>query len=139
MNVNIKIHGLEKVHEINKILMDEKNYELVLDEIAKDTLNLARQYAPLAAIHRHAEILEQGGFITSSEKSRIISFDNIPHATYMEYGTMYFPVPDTVDAPMARTSTSGKPCYHPFLRPAAYQISQIIPEYINKIIFSKIK
>jgi hypothetical protein len=132
MSVSVTITGMEKVHEINNILMDKNNYEELLNMIAQDTLELAKQYAPV-----DTGMLEAGGKIISSENSRTITFDDIQYAKYMEYGTQYFPVGNEI-SPRARTSTSGKPCFHPFLRTSMYQIIQMLPEYFNKSIFKKI-
>jgi hypothetical protein len=130
----VTITGLESVKEINTILMDEKTYETFLDVLAEYTLDLAKQYAP-----RKTGALESGGIIITGEKQRIISFESIPYAKYMEYGTQYFPVDGTPEAPMARTSTSGKPCYHPFIRSAAYKAVNEIDTMLDEIIFDKIK
>jgi hypothetical protein len=133
MNVSVTITGMDKVLKINEILMDKNNYIELLDAVAQDTLNLAKKYAPV-----DTGVLEAGGIKQSIENSRIVSFDNIPYAKYMEYGTRYFPVGDEV-LPRARTSTSGKPCFHPFLRSAMYQIMQMLPEYFNNSILKKIE
>ena len=90
-------------------------------------------------IHRHDMILEKSGRIISDKFSRIITFSDVPHARYMEYGTQYFPVTGDEKAPMARTSTGGKPCYHPFLRSAAYKAINTLPELVEKAIFKKMK
>jgi hypothetical protein len=130
----VTITGLESVKEINTILMDEKTYETFLDVLAEYTLDLAKLYAP-----RKTGALESGGIITSGKLSRTISFDNIPYAYWMENGSTYFPVTGTEQIPMARTSTSGKPCYHPFLRSAGYKAVNEIDRMLDEIIFDKIK
>ena len=58
----------------------------------------------------------------------------VPYASHMEFGTRYFPV-GTAESPRARTSTSGKACFHPFLRSATYEKMNEFPEMIKKAIF----
>jgi hypothetical protein len=132
--VSITITGLERVQEINQILIDKKNYTGFLDWLANYTLDLAKLYAP-----RKTGVLESAGVITGEDMSRTISFNSVPYATYMENGTNYFPVDGNEKAPMARTSTSGKPCFHPFLRTAGYVAVNEIPRILDETIFNKIK
>ena len=139
MNVSVTITGLDSVHKMNVVLLDEKNYKLFMDELAEYTLSLARLNAPLAKEHRHDVILEQSGRVISNENSRIVTFSDVPHAWYMENGTPYFPVTGSESAPMARTSTGGKPCFHPFLRSAAYKAIHEIDKMLDKAIFDKLK
>ena len=115
MNVRVTVTGLDKVLATCKELTDKKNYDEILDELGNRTLELARLYAP-----RKTGALEQSGRIISGDNIRTIDFSSLPYAWYMENGTIYFPVGDET-SPRARTSTSGKPCYHPFLRPAGYK------------------
>ena len=131
---SITITGLESVQKINTILMDEKTYESFLDILADYTHDLAKLYAP-----RKTGALESGGIVTSGKLKRTISFESIPYAKHMEYGTQYFPVTGTKQIPMARTSTSGKPCYHPFLRSAGYKAVNEIDRIFDEAIFNKIK
>ena len=133
MNVRVTVTGLDKVLATCKELTDKKNYDEILDELGNRTLELARLYAP-----RKTGALEQSGKIIPGEDEVTVDFSDLPYAGYMEYGTIYFPVGDEKN-PRARTSTSGKPCFHPFLRPASYKAMSELYEIVSKALFSKIK
>ena len=110
------IVGIEAVHKMNEPLMNKKNYFKALDKIVVDTVAEIKRNAPVGKTGD----LEKNIFIGEQGNKRII-FVAMPYAKYMEYGTQYFPV-GTINAPRARTSTSGKPCYHPFIRPSIWRM-----------------
>lgn len=134
MQIKATITGAESVLALNKKLSNKKLYEQVLDEIVTQIVYLTRLYAP-----RKTGDLESSIQLVKSGRTYII-FVSVPYAEYMEYGTRYFPVDSagfTASSPLSRTSTSGKACFHPFMRTASWEVMNEFPAYIQKILFSK--
>lgn len=113
--MTVTIIGLEKVQVINQNLMDKKKYQAAINDIIKKTKKEIIKNAPVGATGDLVKSVTSGGRFPN----RYIEV-GVPYAQFMEWGTIYFPV-GSVNAPRARTSTSGKPCYHPFIRPAVWK------------------
>ena len=113
-----------------KKLINKKSYEVPFETMVMETAKLARQYAPVDT-----------GDLEASIKAMKIGFGKYlitsyaPYSSFMELGTKYFPVGDA-ESPRARTSTSGKACFHPFMRSAAYEMMNKFPEIAKKALFS---
>jgi hypothetical protein len=110
----VTITGIEPVQAMHKKMMDKKNYLSPIDALLMETVAQIKKNAPV-----RTGILESSVMLGAVGNDRIISV-GVPYAEHMEFGTINFPV-GTVEAPRARTSTSGKPCYHPFIRPAIWK------------------
>lgn len=124
------ITGMDKVQKLNATLMKPSNYYVPIDIILAETVREMKRTAP-----RFTGELEESIRLFKRGKERIIAVA-VPYAKYMEYGTQYFPV-GTVNAPRARTSTSGKPCYHPFMRPAVWKTMREFPKEVRKALFRR--
>jgi len=127
--IKAKITGITELQELLK-KVNEKNLKATLEEAVTIATELTREYAP-----RKTGALEESiHYIKKTDGSFDIIVD-VPYAEAMEYGTKYFPV-GTIENPRSRTSSSGKPCYHPFMRPAIWQTMKEFPDIIKKALFS---
>ena len=130
MRISAKMTGMTDFERRVKKLINKKSYEVPFETMVMETAKLARQYAPVDT-----------GDLEASIKAMKIGFGKYlitsyaPYSSFMELGTKYFPVGDA-EAPRARTSTSGKACFHPFMRSAAYEMMNKFPEIAKKILFS---
>jgi len=130
MRISAKMTGMTDFERRVKGLMNKKTYEIPFTAVVGETARLARQYAPVDT-----------GDLEASIKATKVGFgkysitSDVPYASFMEFGTKYFPVGDA-ESPRARTSTSGKACFHPFMRSAAYEMMNKFPEIAKKILFS---
>lgn len=110
-------------------LLDKRTYEKPVETLIKEIAKLAKQYAP-----RDTGDLEESIMNMKLGFGKFAIVANMPYASHMEFGTRYFPV-GTAENPRARTSTSGKACFHPFLRSATYEMMNEYPKMIKKAIF----
>lgn len=129
MMISAKMTGMTEFERRLKKLVKRKNYDVPMELLVKETAKLARLYAP----RKTGDLEESIRDIKTGFGKYKISV-NVPYASYMEYGTKYFPV-GTAESPRARTSTSGKACYHPFLRPAVWEMMNMFPEMVKKTLF----
>ena len=125
------ITGIEDVEKLNKKLCDKQKITQTVESLVYETADLIRRYAP----ERYGKLVNSINVIKKGNAYEIIV--DVPYAIHMEYGTRYFPV-GTIDSPRARTSTSGKPCFHPFIRPAVWQMMNKFPDIIKKALFSNL-
>jgi hypothetical protein len=130
MRIKATIEGAEDFIELNNKLSSTEVYDKVLEEVATKIYALTVLYAP-----RKTGALENSIQLLKSGRTYILVV-NVPYAEYMEYGTRFFPV-GTASSPRARTSTSGKACYHPFMRTALWEVMNEFPSYIQRILFGK--
>ena len=130
MRISAKMTGMTDFERRVKKLINKKSYEVPFETMVMETAKLARQYAPVDT-----------GDLEASIKAMKIGFGKYlitsyaPYSSFMELGTKYFPVGDA-ESPRARTSTSGKACFHPFMRSAAYEMMNKFPEIAKKALFS---
>jgi len=127
--IRASITGISEFQELLKKI-NEKNLRSTVKEAVDDAAELTRAYAPLKTgrLEESIRVIKEG----DGKYSIVVS---VPYAEAMEYGTKYFPVPDDIQNPMSRTSSSGKPCFHPFMRPAIYQTMHEYPEIIKRALF----
>jgi len=126
--VRARITGITELQEVLK-KVNEKNLSASVAELVEDAAELARAYAP-----QKTGALEEGIHVVKEGDGKYSIIVDVPYASAMEYGTKYFPV-GGVDSPRSRTSSSGKPCFHPFLRPAVWQTMKEYPEILKKALF----
>lgn len=131
MRISVKMTGGSGFERIVKRLTNRKNFEKPVETLVEKIAKLAALYAP-----------RDTGDLEGSIKPIKLGFGKfavvatVPWAEFMEFGTRYFPV-GTAENPRARTSTSGKACFHPFLRSATYQMMSKYPDIIKKSLFGK--
>lgn len=131
MKATVTVTGIDNVYELNRKISQPSRYINSVDELVIKTTELIRRYAP-----RKTGRLEMSIYSVKMGEDKWEIVVNVPYAVYVEYGTIYFPV-GTVNAPIARTSTSGKPCFHPFMRPAIWEMMLLYPNIFKKVLFSK--
>lgn len=134
MRISAKMTGMGDFERKIKNLLSKKTYEKPFETVVLETAKLARKYAPVAKVHKHGRILEESIKVIKSSSGKYLIIADVPWASFMEFGTKYFPV-GTAEAPRARTSTSGKAAYHPFMRSAAYEMMNKFPEIAKKSLF----
>ncbi len=127
--IRAKITGVTAFQEVIKEV-NEKNLKATLEEAVKIATELTREYAP----RKTGDLEESIHYIKDADGKYQIIVD-VPYAEAMEYGTKYFEV-GSVANPRSRTSTSGKPCFHPFMRPAVWQTMNEFPDIVKRALFS---
>jgi len=127
--MKVTITGIDDVIKMNEKLSKPDSLVKSADELIQKTAMLIRRYAP-----RKTGDLENSIIVIKKSKNIWDIVITVPYAYYMEYGTRYFPVGD-VNAPRARTSSSGKPCFHPFMRPAVWQMMRKYPDILKRALF----
>jgi len=137
MRISAKMTGMGNFERHVKKLISKKSYEVPFKHVVMETARLARLYAPVAKVHRHEGMptLEESIKVIKVGSKEYFIIADVPWASFMELGTKYFPVGDA-ESPRARTSTSGKACFHPFMRSAAYEMMNKFPEIAKKALFS---
>jgi hypothetical protein len=128
IKTSIKVYGLSEVTTAfnkKKDLKDE--FDIVIEDIVKDTCSLIRRYCPVDT----GEMMESIYYEKNSQCHYTIHIDT-GHVLYNEFGTKYMPA-GTTENPLAIKSTSGKSAYRPFIRPSIWIIRQIYDEYFKKI------
>jgi hypothetical protein len=128
---HVEITGISELEKMNRELMNENNYLIPVEMIINECAKLIAQYVP----ERTGDLINSIQVIKDNDNYIILVA--VPYAQYMEYGTVYFPV-GTVEVPRARTSTSGKPCFHPFIRPAIWQSMNEFPIELKKSLFKRL-
>lgn len=134
MRIRAKITGAKELMSGLNELSDKSNFDEISDEVMIKIYDKTKEYAPVKTGK-----LESSVRLVKKENKYSIIVD-VPYAEYMEYGTRYFPVDSaghTASKPWARTSTSGKACFHPFLRTAVWEVMNEFPQIIKKALFSK--
>ena len=129
MRISAKMTGMTEFERMTKNLVKRDTYEKPLEQLVMEVAVLARMYAP-----RDTGDLEDSITVKKLGFGKFAVISTVPYSEYMEFGTIYFPV-GTAESPRARTSTSGKACFHPFLRSASYQKINEFPDMIKNIIF----
>lgn len=129
--MKVTIKGIDEVIKLNNKLSNPKKLVQSAEELIRETAMLIRRYAP-----RDTGDLENSIIVVKKSNNIWDIVVTVPYAYYMEYGTRYFPVGD-VNSPRARTSTSGKPCYHPFIRPSIWYMMRKYPEYLKRALFKR--
>ncbi len=129
--VFVTVTGADEVMDLLKSLSSEKQFNRIAYKLATETAKLAYQLAPEDTGKMENDIRVEG----SNGQYEVVC--DIRYAVYNEFGTYKMPVGDE-ESPLAITSTSGKAAYRPFLRPAAYQILDQLPEIINSVFFGRI-
>ncbi len=130
--MKVEITGISDIERMNKILLEPNNFIIPIELSVEECAELIRRYAP----ERTGELVNNIYIIKKLNSFEIVI--SVPHALPMEYGTKFFPV-GTVDSPRARTSTSGKPCFHPFIRLGVWETMEEFPESIKKALFKKLR
>jgi hypothetical protein len=130
--MRVKVSGINKVKKINNTIINAEFHDKLLGELMAEAADLIRKYAP-----RKTGALEGSIKAVKLKNNEYIIMVNVPYAKYMEYGTKYFKV-GTVKSPRARLSSSGKPCYHPFIRPVIWDIMNRFPTIMQQALFKKI-
>jgi len=128
--VVINVVGLDKVEKMTKFLSDAKNYDKLLSDVVFETWIKAREYAPedTGKMENSIQIRKVGDSWQLFIDGRVV-----PYAVYNEFGTYKVPAGDEKN-PIPYVSTSGKSCYRPFLRPAAYYVLQNLNNIVEKFI-----
>lgn len=129
--VSIQISGAIELTIFLKDLVSEEKALLVCKELAERTARRAFELAP-----EDTGAMEDDIRVEPCDDGYLV-ICSIPYAWYNEYGTYSMQVGDEKD-PIATISTSGKACYRPFFRPAAYQTLDELDDIINSIFFGKI-
>jgi hypothetical protein len=127
----IQVSGAIEVSIFLKDLVSEKNALAVCKELAERTAIKAFQLAP-----EDTGAMEEDIRVEPCNDGYLV-ICSVPYAWYNEYGTYSMQVGDEKD-PMATVSTSGKACYRPFFRPAAYQTLDELDEIINSVFFGRV-
>jgi len=124
------VTGLVQAMRFTRKMAKGTELEKMHEDIVRDTVSLMRRYAAVDTGEMmesiHYEKLGGGKF-------KIII--GVPWAIYQEYGTKYMPA-GTPEHPKAVISTSGKPAFRPFARPAVWLINKEFPEYIKRVFMS---
>ena len=133
--MRVTITGIDELGRFNKKLSDGKALTDAVSKLIMDTAMLIRRYAP-----RNTGALEDSIVVLKTGQNTWYIDVGVPYAYYMEFGTRYFHYGithgGTAQSPEARTSTSGKPCYHPFMRPAVWQMMMRHKEILKRALFS---
>lgn len=126
----LNVTGLDAAIRFNSRVAHNPKFQKMMEQIVSDSVSLIRRYCPV----------DTGNLMESIRYEKVNKYEfriiiDVPYATYMEYGTKYFPAKGsgTPENPLLRTSTSGKECYFPFIRPAIWEMSKLFPQYIDKI------
>lgn len=134
LQIKAKITGAKDLISLNKEIIKKENADKLRDEVMINIYDKTKEYAPVKTGK-----LESSIRLVKDENTYSIIV-SVPYAEYMEYGTRYFPVDSagySASSPRARTSTSGKACYHPFLRTATWEVMNKFPQIVKKALFSK--
>lgn len=128
--MSLKVTGLTQAINFNRKVSSDSEVLKMHEQIIKDTVSLMRRYAAVDS----GEMMEAIRYEKLGHgKFRIII--DVPWAIYQEYGTKYMEA-GTPKAPKAVISTSGKPAFRPFARPAVWLINKEFPEYIKRVFAS---
>ena len=128
--MSLVVTGLSQAVQFTRKVAHNSEMEKMMEDIVKDTVSLMRRYAAVDT----GEMMESIRYEKVAAGGFKIIID-VPWAIYQEYGTMYMAV-GTVESPKSVTSTSGKPAFRPFARPAVWLINKEFPEYIKKVFMS---
>ena len=125
--MSLKVTGLYGGIRFNKKVAKTSEYVNIHEGIVKDTVSLMRRYAAV----------DKGEMSNSIKyvKMGVAGFKiivGVPWAIYQEYGTMYMKV-GTPESPKAVTSTSGKPAFRPFMRPALFFMNEAFSDRIKRL------
>ena len=136
--VYVHVEGTEELIKFLREITGDKKAEQVLKALAERTAARAYDLAPedtgLMENSIRVEKLSDEVYDVACDPKNSSGED---YAVYNEFGTYKMPV-GTEENPLAIKSTSGKAAYRPFLRPAAYQILDDLPEIINAIFFGRV-
>jgi len=128
--MSLTVTGLNTAIRFNRKVAKGTELKQMHIDIVRDTVSLMRRYAAVDTGEMMDSIRYEklgGG------KFKIII--GVPHAIYQEYGTKYMPA-GSPESPKAVVSTSGKPAFRPFARPAVWLINKEFPEYIKRVFMS---
>jgi len=125
--MRVEMLGLSRLDSILKFLMSDSGYKQVMMLLAAKALEMAMEFSPemTGAMEEAIELRE-----VSSGWELFIDGRTIPYAYYNEFGTYKIPAGKDGSNPIPYVSTSGKACYRPFLRTAAYRAL----DELNKIV-----
>lgn len=128
--MSLVVTGLVRAMRFTRKMVKGTELEKMHEEIVIDTVSLMRRYAAVDT----GEMLNAIRYEKlGNGKFKIIV--DVPYAIYQEYGTQNMPA-GTVESPKAVVSTSGKPAFRPFIRPAIWLINKEFPEYIKRVFMS---
>lgn len=135
--VKVEVDGAEEVIKFLTEITSEKRAIKVLKILADKTAELAAQFAPEDTGMMENDIRVE----RDSEGYRVVcdprNSSGKDYAIYNEFGCYFMPVGSERN-PLAVTSTSGKSAYRPFMRPAAYQVLDELPNIINSVFFGRV-
>ena len=125
--MTLTVTGLTAAMNFTRKVTKGSGLEQMHEDIVKDTVSLMRQYAAVDT----GEMMNAIRYEKLGDcKFRIII--DVAWAIYQEYGTKYMPA-GSPEHPKPVTSTSGKPAFRPFARPAVWLINEEFPEYIKRV------
>lgn len=125
--MSLHVTGLYQAIRFSKKLSKKSDNIKMMEDIVKDTVSLMRRYAAVDT----GEMLNCIRYEKTEDDGFKIIVD-VPYAIYQEYGTKYMDA-GTAENPKAVTSTSGKPAFRPFMRPAVWLINSEFPKYIRRV------
>ena len=135
--VKVTVDGAEELIKFLEEITSEKLADEVSRIVANKTADLAKILAPedtgIMAEDIRVEPDDEGYVVVCDPKNS----SGQDYAYYNEFGTYKMPV-GSEQNPLAITSTSGKSAYRPFMRPAAYQILDELPNIINSVFFGRV-
>ena len=123
----LRVTGLRAGIRFSKKMSDDSKLNQMHEDIVKDTVSLMRIYAAVAS----GEMMNSIRYEKLGKGNFKIVVD-VPWAIYQEYGTKYMKA-GTPDNPHPVISTSGKPAFRPFMRPAVFIMQNDFPEYIRRV------
>lgn len=124
------VTGLNAAIRFNRKVANDAPILEMHEDIVRDTVSLMRRYVAVDTGEMMNAIRYEklgGG------KFKIVV--DVPWAIYQEYGTKFMPA-GTPESPKAIVSTSGKPAFRPFMRPALFLIGEEFDEYIKRVFMS---
>ena len=128
--MGLRVTGLNAAVRFNKKLANKSATRRMMEDIIKDTVAMMRRYAAVDSGEMMNSITYEK---VGNDNFKIIV--DVPHAIYQEYGTKYMEA-GTPENPKPVTSTSGKPAFRPFMRPAIFIINSDFSEYVRRLFMS---
>lgn len=124
----VNVTGLAEVSVMLDKQADPKNMDLLLRRLALITLEYAQAYGAV----------DTGEMVGSIEYQRVKDTHHkveclAAHGIYNEFGVPGRMPAGSMMQPVPVISTSGKPAYRPFMRPAAIQALLYLPLFVKEI------
>lgn len=122
----VHVTGVKEAIAANKRIIHPRRYEKMMDEIMEDTVSLIRQRCPVDT----GALLNTIRWMKMGDKWLVVvGDDNTPYVIPMEYGFAGY-MGGTVKNPKFM-----KTGYQPFIRSSIWEINNMFPQYIKRIIF----